>query len=632
LSCILLLIHSARVSADEVAELRRLVEENNKKISELTQQVQALKSAQAASLSNPIPIDDTAVQKSPIPIDDAAVQKIVGQYLKDHPGAGMPSGVQTGYVSGQGFVIRSAPNPPYANWDDDCKIPFEIRFRARAMLSYIRFTTTDPVNHVTNRPATANANSNRLPNFSQLEVKRLNLIWEGTAFDPDLRYRFELNGFTRGLPGLQNNKVVQTTPAGGFAPNGSPVSPIGGGVLVDHGVSVFEAWIAYDFHGCATEKGCGPDCPEGTYKYAPTYTVMVGKLKPFFGLEEFLRNTNMQFVEFSMADWYFSSDDDARLMAAGFQVKAAEDRFLMMALVTNGSEGSFIPNAQMDDFKGFIGSFWYDLGGSWNAQRKAWDLFGDSISDIDFSCQPVVRLGGGVNVVPMDRRSLYGDAEQARLFVMPAGIGGTRLINVLNGDTATPSGAHDVDKLGAYFYNAFVAAKYHGFSVYNEWWLRNITGFHTTHNGNDNIIYQDTLGPGGANVNALFPRQHGLLDYGFALQAGYFLIPKKLEVAARWSWLRGDSGDINGNGTFRTVTVAGVTGPVHIVNGAFHQFHEANEYTVGLNYFFRRHNLKWQTDFGIYEGGNPAGNGQSLAGYITGQDGWMLRTQIQILF
>src|SRR5262249_16899670 len=157
------------------------------------------------------------------------------------------------------------------------------------------------------------------------------------------------------------------------------------------------------------------------------------------------------------------------LMGAGIQVKAVDDRFFLQALVTNGSEGSFQPNTQMDDYPGFLMGLWYDLGGSWNEQKKAWDLFGDCISDVDYTCQPVVRFGGCVNLVPLDRRSLYGDAEQSRYFVTPAGPGGTRLINVLNGDAATPNGAHAVDKFDADTYNAFVAAKYHGFSVANEW-------------------------------------------------------------------------------------------------------------------------------------------------------------------
>jgi hypothetical protein len=70
-----------------------------------------------------------------------------------------------------------------------------------------------------------------------------------------------------------------------------------------------------------------------------------------------------------------------------------------------------------------------------------------------------------------------------------------------------------------------------------------------------------------------------------------------------------------------------VAGPVQVVNGAFRQFHEANEYTIGVNWFFKRHNLKWQTDSGIYDGGNPA-----AAGYIAGSDGYLVRTQIQLFF
>jgi hypothetical protein len=577
-------------------------------------------------------IDKQAAPKPPpAEVTEDSVKKIVASYLKDHPGAGMPASVQTGYKWGQGFSIASTPDPKYDNWDDDSKIPFELRFKGRIMLSYMDYKITNTTNHLTNTPATANANSLRLADFSQLEVKRLNLIWEGTVFDPNLRYHLEFLGSTRGLPGLQNNKVVQTAPAGGFAPNGSGVSPIGGGVLVDHAVTLFEGWVAYDFHPCGSQKGCGSDCPPGQYTYSPTFTMVVGKLKPFFGLDEYLRNSNMQFCDFSMADLFFSADDDTRLMAAGIEVKAFDDRFFLQSIITNGSEGTLQPNTQMDDYPGFISGFWYDFGGTWNEEKKAWELYGNCISDIDYSCHPVVRVGGCTNIVPLDRRSIYGDAEASRFFTMPAGPGGTRLINLLNGDAATPNGAHDVDKFDAYFFDAFVAGKYRGLSIYNEWWLRDLNNFQTTPNGMGNIIYQDTLGPGGASRNALFPT-HSLLDYGMALSAGYFIIPRKLEIAARWSMLRGQSGDINGNGTFRSVTLPGVVGPVQVVNGAFRQFHEADEYTVGVNYFFKRHFLKWQTDVGYYRGGNPSAGGTPIAGWIPGSDGYLVRTQLQLMF
>ncbi len=606
---------------DKNAELRSLIEQQAKKIAELKLAIDAKLGQQA----------ETATPTDPAKpaLNEDSVKKIVAEYLRENPGAGMPPGVQSGYSLGNGFVVRSAPNPEYVKWNDESQIPFELRIRGRLMLAYQNYKTTDRTNHLTNTPSTLNANTTRQPDFSQLEVKRLNVVFQGSAFDPDLHYNFNILGSTRGIPGLQNNRVIETLPPGGTDPNASGISPTGGGFLVDHAVTLFEAWVSYDFHGCASEKGCGPDCPEGTVKYRPTYTIIAGKMKPFFGLDEFLGNANQQFVEFSMADLFFDADDDLRLTAAGVQIKTFEDRFFLQSIVTNGSEGTLQPNAQMDNLPGFITGVWYDLGGSWNPQRQAWDLYGDCISDIDYSVRPVVRIGGAVNLVPMNRRSLYGDAEQSRFYSMPGGPAGTRLINLLNGDAGLPAGAHGVDMFDAYSFNAFAAGKFRGFSLCNEWWFRDLDNFRTTPNGLGNIIYQDTVT--GAPANALFTA-HSLFDYGTTLQGGYFIIPKRLELAARWSWVRGRSGDINGLGTFHTVTIPGFAAPVHVVNGAFRQFHEADEYTVGINYYFKRQQLKWQTDFGIYNGGNPAAGGTSIAGYIAGLDGYLIRTQFQLMF
>jgi hypothetical protein len=67
--------------------------------------------------------------------------------------------------------------------------------------------------------------------------------------------------------------------------------------------------------------------------------------------------------------------------------------------------------------------------------------------------------------------------------------------------------------------------------------------------------------------------------------------------------------------------------------GAFTHFHEANEYAVGVNYYFKRQLLKWQTDFSIYQGGNPVGTaGQSIGTFVGGLDGYGVRTQLQLAF
>jgi hypothetical protein len=576
--------------------------------------------------------------------DPDAVKKVVADYLKQNPGAGMPPSVQTGFFTGQGFVIRSAPNPDYVQWDDESRIPFELRLRGRVQVNYYGYKVTDDSNHATGaHQQAADANAHRFADFSQLEVKRLRLVFEGTAFDPDLRYHFEIDGNTRGLGAVQNNKDIQT--AGAFDPNATAASSIGGGAVVDHAVRLFSAYVAYDFHGCASQKGCGFDCPDGTYKYAPTYTLIAGKMKPAIAAEEWMSGSaNEQFVEYSMADWYFDADDDNLMVAAGTQIKALDDRFYLQALITNGNESQF-PNTQMDEWPGFNLGMWYDFGGTWNEQRHRWDLWGDSFSDIDYSCRPILRIGGAANIVPMDRRSLYGDDEQSRVFVMPAGPGGTRLINLLNGDgpaaATTFRGAHAVDKFDSYTYEAFIGAKYRGFSISDEWWVRDLNGFKAAPDGNDLILYTYTdPRPKVGTITALFPEK-ALIDYGMQLQCGYFVVPKKLELVARWSYISGESGDILGNGqtsSFRIPNgiVGGTTKSglerVQINQGAFTNFHQASEYTIGVNYYWHRQLLKWQTDCGLYQGGNPAGGGVSPAGFIAGSDGWLVRTQVQLAF
>jgi uncharacterized coiled-coil protein SlyX len=659
-----LLGHAGTARAgDAEAELRALIEQQNRQIQEQNRQLEALKQ-RLDSISASQTTSANADAKPPAPAAGASaasdkkddkkaavspdeVKKITADYLKDNPGAGLPPGVQTGFFSGSGFVIRSPVDPEYPAWGDESRVPFELRIRGRLQGDYYGYFPTDDANHETGAHQQAqNSNSHRFARFSQLEVKRLRLIFEGTVFDPNLRYHFELDGNTRGIGGIQNNKDVQT--AGAFDPNGSAVSGIGGGDTVDHTVRLFSAYVAYDFHGCSFWKGCGAPCPDDQYKYAPTYTLIFGKFKPTMSAEEWMAGSGgEQMVEYSMADWYFDADDDNLLMGAALQVRAFDDRFFLQAMITNGNESQFA-NTQMDDYPGFVLGTWYDLGGNWNDKRHRWDLFGDTFSDIDYSCNPVFRIAGAADIVPQDRRSLYGDAEQSRVFVSPGAPGGTRLINLLNGDgLAGAAGTYPFDYRGRYAedrfdyftYEAFAGMKWRGFSLTTDWWFRDLTDFKAAP-GENTILYTFTNPTTGKGVTAVFPAK-SLYDYGTQLQAGYFLIPHKLEVVARWSWIRGDSGDVIGNTNAAQPTIAlpsGVSGGastlIHaqVRAGAFSNYHDVQEYAVGVNYFFWRELVKWQTDFSIYQGGNPAGGAASPAGFIPGEDGWMIRTQIQLGF
>jgi hypothetical protein len=655
-------------AGEEAADLRNLAEQQQQQIEELRQRIAAREAARAAEAAEAADDKDAPKDAGRVVIDPASVNKIIADYLKDNPGAGMPPGVQTGYSTATGFAIRSPNNPPYVNWQDESKIPFEMRIRGRIQIPYYYYKVTDDFDHQRNRltypTATASSGNggltaannpwgvpgaNSTGDFSILELKRTRLIFEGSVFDPNLRYQIQLDGPTRGLDGLSGGSGIQGIPGPNSNGGLSAVTQSNGNAIaqVDHAVRIYGAYVAYDFHPCCASKGCGEDCPEGTYKYAPTLTLIAGKLKPFFAFEEMLSSFNSHFVEHSMTEFFFDADDDNLLNWWGLQYKGMEDRLYAAVGITNGSESQFAAR-QMDDLPGFNAGLWYDFGGTWNAQRHAWDLYGDTVGDVDYSCKPVLRVGVATNIVWADRRSIYTNAELQRIrvsAVQPGG-GNSSFINILNGGTiagATPvntNGTPDtVDKFDTYSYEAFAAFKWRGFSLFNDWFFRDIDDFKGTKRtgGADNpIIYQANLPATGINngVNALFTRG-GVYDMGTQIQVGYFLVPKKLEVCGKWSWIHGQSGTLNGDGTSRpgpTILVGATPVPTVIVNNAFREWHDSNEYAIGMNYFWRRTLLKWQTDLAYYQGGNPAAGGQSLAGFIPGVDGWMLRTQIQIGF
>ena len=159
------------------------------------------------------------------PVSEADVKKIVGDYLKENPGANLSNGVQTGYENGKGFVIRSTPDPKWDNWDDACKIPFELRIHGRIQADYYYYKVVNRTNHLTNTPG--NGGNNESPDFSQLEIKRGRIFIDGTAFDPNLRYRIDLEANTRGLPGTAGGALPAPTarPPSAASPAATPIPP-----------------------------------------------------------------------------------------------------------------------------------------------------------------------------------------------------------------------------------------------------------------------------------------------------------------------------------------------------------------------------------------------------------------------
>lgn len=645
-----LLLAAGAGRADDLADLKgRLdaLEKQNQEMRQMLQQRDAqptLPDPGAGALMQA----PSAAPGGAKPVDEKTVNGIVEKYLKDHPGAGMPSGVQTGFEPGNGFVIRSNANPGYDNWKDDSKIPFELQIHGRMQNDYYGYKVTDKVNHFTN----FNTGRNTAGDESALLIKRMRFILQGTVFDPDLHYNITLDGTTRGLTGLDARQNSFLNPVGNVE-GGQGVDS------VDNAVRLFECWVAYDFHPCWSEKGCGADCPGGAVPYQPTYRLIFGKQKPMFGFEEFSGGSKVyglggsareQFVEYSMADWFFDADDDNLLMGAGLQIFELEDRLFAHFLVTNGNE-SQQPYLTLDEKPGLNVGFWYDFGGTWDETKKRWQLYGYGASDLDYSCNPVLRVGATTNFVPMDRRSIYTQAELDRArTIPPTPNGGGTVTGVLNGGGVMPlvagipgTSAFAVDAFDSYTYEAFAAAKWRGFSLLSDSWLRNLDNLrgekNPATNANRPILYNvNNVGSNALTNVGLFNRG-GLIDYGTTLQGGYFVIPKKLELVARYSWIRGQSANIRGDGTFSTLSASRVAAlgipagtTVRQYNNAFREYQESSEIAFGVNYYFAGHNLKWQSDISFYNGGNPSVGGQSPAGFIPGVDGYLLRTQIQLAF
>ncbi len=122
--------------------------------------------------------------------------------------------------------------------------------------------------------------------------------------------------------------------------------------------------------------------------------------------------------------------------------------------------------------------------------------------------------------------------------------------------------------------------KYRGWSATLEYYLRTIYDFE------------------GDSVPPLF-------DHGFWLQCGKFVVPRKLELLARWSRVNGDSGTL----------------------GQAQQSGE--ERSAAMAYYFREQNAKIVFD-GTYLDGAPISS--SSLDIQPGYKGWLLRTQLQFAF
>ena len=119
-------------------------------------------------------------RRAPKPLSEADVKKIVGDYLKENPGANLPTGVPDRLRRQQGLRHPQHPRPQVDQLGRPGKIPFELRIRGRLQPDYYYYKATDNINHLTGLPATPGGTPSPGANayvadFSQLEIKRMRL-------------------------------------------------------------------------------------------------------------------------------------------------------------------------------------------------------------------------------------------------------------------------------------------------------------------------------------------------------------------------------------------------------------------------------------------------------------------------
>jgi hypothetical protein len=283
-----------------------------------------------------------------------------------------------------------------------------------------------------------------------------------------------------------------------------------------------------------------------------------GKYKMPFSLSRWLSGQEFEFADRSVASTYF---DVNRSLAWGlygehsrFERPLHWELAIFNGLVTGGAEtGS---SGDLDNNFATSGRIYFFPNGDW----------GDSqLADLEYHTEPATRIGMGAACSNIERT---GNTEFNAIRVVDSGQSLGQILPLA------------VDEYFVAQFAVDASLKYRGMSLTNEYYFRSISGF--------NI----------ASVPDLF-------DHGFWIQTGYFVLPCKLELVARWSCVMGDSG---------TLGIAQAS---------------ADEKAVGAVWYFRGQHAKFTFD-AVNLNGAPI-NSPAL-NIFPGDSGWQFRNQLQFSF
>ncbi len=289
-----------------------------------------------------------------------------------------------------------------------------------------------------------------------------------------------------------------------------------------------------------------------------TLGLHVGRYKMPFTLARFLSAREFEFTDRSVASTFF---DVNRSLGAGAFGKLTGGRVpiyweaaIFNGFVTGGAQSGSAGN--LDNNFAVSGRLLAFPTGEWGE---------GGLADFEWHPQLATRCGLGLAATTIDRN---GPTEFDSIRVVDSG---AALASILPAD---------VDSYRVVTSALDASLKYRGWSATMEYYLRTIYDFE------------------GDSVPTL-------LDHGFWAQVGKFVVPRKLELLARWSRVNGDSGTL----------------------GAMLQSSE--ERSAALAWYFREQNAKVVLDAAYLDGAPISSSALDIQ---PGYTGWLLRTQLQFAF
>lgn len=291
------------------------------------------------------------------------------------------------------------------------------------------------------------------------------------------------------------------------------------------------------------------------WEFSDWFRVQLGKRKVTAVRQWLLSSGNTRFVDRPMACDFFRPNRSVGLFALG----DLGERLHYEATIANGYDTANIPDSQEDNQFTFAATSYWDALGD----------FGSQIVDFDSVSTPLVRIGHSFVYSPQSGASPGSP------------FGEESFLNLTDGTQLTDIGALapgvTVSQFDLYLYGVDAAVKWRGWSADAEVFLQWV----------DQIA-----GNGPLPVTSLF-------RHGFYVEAGRFLIARKLDFNVRFSRVQGPFG-------------------------------VSTEYALGSNWYpLDTTRLKMSFDVTRLDG-SPVQN--SSSDILLGDDGVLFRTQLQAGF